>query len=329
MDEPVCPSDGRWCTLVSNITNNDTLAQAANWLIAKPLAILALIIAAWIVRWIVHRLINRLVKRATRGTVPGVISRSRYHQRMVEQNRAAYERRSQRAATMGSLLRSISTVIIAVIALFMIVGQLGYNIAPLIASAGIIGVAIAFGAQSLVQDFLSGIFMIMEDQFGVGDWIQIGTVVAEVEAVGLRVTRMRDTDGTVWYIRNGEVRSVGNMSQNWARAVLDIQVGYDEDLDRIRDTLHEVARNLADDAEYRSDIIGEPEVWGVQSLDPDRVLMRLALVTAPLKQWGVGRELRRRIKARFDADGIQIPLPQQVIHTTADDEPVRAAEQAQ
>ena len=142
--------------------------------------------------------------------------------------------------------------------------------APLIASAGILGVALGFGAQSLVKDFLSGIFMIFEDQYGVGDVIDAGEASGTVEAVGLRVTRLRDVDGTVWYVRNGEIQRVGNMSQNWARTVLDVSVAYTEDLQRVRRVLQEVAHDLWYDDEYRGKIIEEPEVWGVQSLDPDR-----------------------------------------------------------
>ena len=149
------------------------------------------------------------------------------------------------------------------------------NIAPIIASAGILGIALGFGAQSLVKDFLSGVFMIFEDQFGVGDVIDVGAASGTVEAVSLRVTRLRDLDGTVWYVPNGEILRVGNKSQNWSRAVVDIGVGYDEDLARAKQVLAEVAHDLWEDEDFRSVIIEEPEVTGVEALNPDAITLRV------------------------------------------------------
>jgi small conductance mechanosensitive channel len=315
--EPVCTPDAQWCILVNNVTGSESLAKAADWLIAKPLGVLVLVIAALVIRWLAVRLIDRVVRRAGSGTVPAVLPRSlsrQNRQKAARATRAAGERRQQRAETMGSVLRSLTTVVIVVITGFMAVSQLGYNIAPLIASAGVVGVAVGFGAQSLVRDFLSGIFMIMEDQYGVGDWVTINDITGEVEAVGLRVTRVRDLDGVVWYLRNGEIFTAGNLSQYWGRTVLDVQVGYGEDLDVVKETLLDVARELARDPEFAEQVLGEPEVWGVQSLESDRVMVRLALTTEPAVQWSVARELRARIKVRFQADHIEIPLPQYVQH---------------
>ena len=182
---------------------------------------------------------------------------------------------------------------------------MGYNIAPLIASAGILGVALGFGAQSLVKDFLSGIFMILEDQYGVGDVVNVGEATGTVEAVGLRVTRLRDVDGTVWYVRNGEILAVGNMSQNWARSVLDISISYHEDVDRVTRILRGVAHEMWEDPDYR----------------PDAFVVRVVIKTAPLEQWAISRELRQRIKTRFDELGIEIPLPQRVIWQRDDSTP--------
>ncbi|MGH8968300.1 MAG: mechanosensitive ion channel family protein, partial [Actinomycetes bacterium] len=134
-----------------------------------------------------------------------------------------------------------------------------------------------------------------------------------VEAVSLRVTRLRDVDGTVWYVRNGEIIRVGNMSQNWARTVLDIPVGYGEDLSRVRRVLTDVAHDLWEDEDFKNVIIEEPEIWGVERLDPDSIAVRVTLKTAPLEQWAVAREMRERIKARFDYEGIEIPLPQRMV----------------
>jgi small-conductance mechanosensitive channel len=200
-----------------------------------------------------------------------------------------------------------------VIVLMMAISELGYNIAPLVAGAGILGVAVGFGAQSLVKDFLSGIFMIFEDQYGVGDSVNLGDATGVVEAVSLRVTRVRDVDGTVWYVRNGEIIRVGNQSQNWSRSVLDIAVGYKEDITKVRQILKEVAHTLWEDEHFRDRIIEEPDVWGVQSLGPDSVVVRLTLKTMPQQQWVVAREMRERIKARFDEEGITMPLPGRVV----------------
>ncbi|MDQ3094450.1 MAG: mechanosensitive ion channel family protein [Actinomycetota bacterium] len=300
------------------MTGNEWLAKASNWLIAKPLSILLLVIIGLVVRWLLYRVIDRIARRAASGSIQSVIARGKVPQMFLEHNAAVAERRQQRADTMGGLLKSITTGIVATIVIFMVVAELGYNIAPLIASAGIIGVALGFGAQSLVKDFLSGIFMILEDQYGVGDVVDLGAATGTIEAVGLRVTRLRDIDGTVWYVRNGEIVAVGNMSQNWARTVLDIPVAFSENLDRIRLILGEVAHGLWEDPEFRPDILEEPEVWGVERWDPDGVIVRVVLKTAPLQQWSVAREMRERIKERFDAEGVEIPFPQRVVWNRAE-----------
>jgi moderate conductance mechanosensitive channel len=314
MAKYVCPtSGGDLCRLVQDSTHNDWLARASHWLIAKPLSILGLLLIGLVLRWLVHRTIDKIAATAAEGALPSIITHGRMSQLFLEHHAAAAERREQRAATMGGLLKSITTGVIAIIVVFMIVAQLGYNIAPLIASAGIVGVALGFGAQSLVKDFLGGIFLILEDQYGVGDSVNLGTASGTIEAVGLRVTRLRDVDGTVWYVRNGEILAVGNMSQEWARTVLDVPVAFSEDISRVRDVLQEVAQAVWEDPEYRPVILEAPEVWGVERWDPDGVVMRLVVKTAPQQQWSVARELRERVKDRFDAEGIEIPLPQRMV----------------
>jgi small conductance mechanosensitive channel len=220
---------------------------------------------------------------------------------------------------MGDLLKSIITGILVAVVGTMILAQLGINIAPIIASAGIVGIALGFGAQSLVKDYLSGIFMIFEDQYGVGDVVDLGEAKGTVEAVSLRVTRVRALDGTVWYVPNGEIMRVGNQSQNWARAVIDVSVGYGEDLTRVKQVLKEVAHDLWEDEDFRDVVVEEPEVTGVEMLAADSVNLRVLVKTAPLEQWSVARELRQRIKSRFDHEGIEIPFAQRVVwHRTAD-----------
>jgi small conductance mechanosensitive channel len=303
------PDSQSWsCAVVYDWTHNESLAHAAGWLIGKPLAIAWLVVLALITRWVLTKLIDRLVRRATGGILPNALVRGPLSDADGD-GEVVVNRRVQRARTIGTLLKSIVSGVIAAIVVIMAISQLGYDIAPLIASAGILGVALGFGAQSLVKDFLSGIFMIFEDQYGVGDSVNLGEVSGTVEAVSLRVTRLRDVDGTVWYVRNGEILRVGNQSQNWSRSVLDIAVGYKEDVTRVRRILKEVAHDLWEDEHFHDKIIEEPEVWGVQSLGPDSVVVRVTLKTMPQQQWNVSREMRERVKTRFDAEGIQMPRP--------------------
>jgi small-conductance mechanosensitive channel len=304
--ESVCPVDhGDFCRLVEDTTHNEWLARASNWLFARPLSFLTLLVIGLLVRWLVHRTIDKLVRTAAEGAVPAIMARGgRMSQLFADTHAAMVERRQQRAATMGGLLKSISTGVIASIVVFMMVAQLGYNIAPLIASAGIVGVALGFGAQSLVKDFLSGVCIILEDQFGVGDIVKLGAAAGTIEAVGLRVTRLRDVDGTVWYVRNGEILAVGNMSQEWASAVVDVPLALSEDTARVRELLQQVAHTVWEDPIFRAEILEEPAVWGVERLERDGVVMRLVVKTAPQQQWSIARELRERIKELFDAEGI-------------------------
>jgi small conductance mechanosensitive channel len=304
------------CDMVYRLTGNETLAVNADWVISKPLAVLGILLLAIVTRWLLHKLIDRLTARAADGMMPtsfGLGKLGRSAEKRSTPSSVGAARHQQRAKAMGSLLKSIATGVVFAMAVVMMLSEIGINIAPLIASAGVVGLALGFGAQSLVKDFLSGIFMIFEDQYGVGDVIDAGEAVGTVEAVSLRVTRIRDINGTVWYVRNGEILRIGNMSQNWAQTVLDIQVAYSEDLHRVRQILTDVAHDMWEDEDYKGKIIEEPEVWGIQSLDPDGITVRVVLKTAPLEQWGVAREMRERIKARFDYEGIEIPFPQRVV----------------
>ena len=312
-----CTDDEQLCTLVKEVTNQET-ADWVDLIVATPAAIVGLLVLGFVVRWLLHRVIDRITTQAAEGTVPGVLQRGKAL-KVLDSGAPALQRREQRARTMGSLLKSITTGVVFTIVAFMVVSELGYDIAPLIASAGILGVALGFGAQSLVADFLSGVFMILEDQYGVGDVVDLGEATGSVEAVGLRVTRLRDVNGTVWYVRNGEIMRVGNQSQNWARTVLDIPVAFGEDLGRIREVLGAVANDLYSDPEYADDILEEPEVWGVERWDADAMVVRVVLKTAPLQQWLVARELRERIKDRFDELGIEIPYAQRVVWLRRDD----------
>ncbi len=288
--------------------------KAYDWFVAAPASIGLIIILGLAFRWFVVRSIDRLVTRAGRGSVPGVIANSKAGEFLADLKPATNQRRRQRAETMGSLLTSVATGVILAVVVVMVLSKLGVDVAPIIASAGILGIAFGFGAQNLVKDFLSGIFMILEDQYGVGDSVDLGEATGVVEAVGLRVTRLRDVNGTVWYVRNGEILRVGNQSQNWARTVLDVTVTYDADLTQVQEILQEVATSTYENPRFHDVIIEAPEVWGVERFDKDGVVVRVVLKTAPAQQWLVARAMRQRIKAEFDRAAIRMPTTFPTIH---------------
>ena len=316
-DDTTCDTGHTICEWTYNVTDNQTAANVADVIIGRPLTIVGLLLLLVVTRWVLHRLVDRLVARAEDGVLPDRVSRfsvrGKSAQTTTARDLATQTRRVQRAKTMGDLLKSVITGLLIAIIGTMILSELGVNIAPIIASAGILGLALGFGAQSLVKDFLSGIFMIFEDQYGVGDVVDVGEASGTIEAVSLRVTRLRDLNGTVWYVPNGEIVRVGNMSQNWSRAVVDVNVGYHEDLVRAQRVLREVAHGLWEDEDFKDVIIEEPEVTGVEMIAPDAVTLRVLIKTAPMEQWGVARAMRQRIMARFDHEGIEVPLPQRVV----------------
>jgi small-conductance mechanosensitive channel len=214
------------------------------------------------------------------------------------------ERRKQRVRALGAILRSAASVTIFVIAGFAVLGDLGINLAPLLASSAVVGVAIGFGAQNMVRDYLSGIFMLVEDQYGVGDVITVGDATGTVENVTLRVTRLRDVNGIVWHIRNGAIETVGNESQGWARAVIDFPVPFEADLVTIRNVLQETGDTMWNEPTWRAVMLEAPEVWGAQEISTDEVVMRMVAKTAPLRQWEVEREMRARVKAALHQAGV-------------------------
>ncbi len=273
-----------------------------------PGKIVAVVVLGVLIRLAVHRAVTRLAD----GIATGRAGLGQMDRRlagataMLGVSPLLSLRREQRARTLASLLRSITTGTVTVMVALMVMQLLALPIAPVIASAGVLGVAVGFGSQALVKDFLSGIFMIAEDQYGVGDVVDLGAASGVVEAVGLRVTQLRDIDGTVWYIRNGEVLRVGNRSQGWSRAVLDVGVAYSEDVGRVQELLLDLATGLQHDPAFAAQILEDPQVWGIESVSAEAVVVRLVVKTRPLKQWDVARELRRRIKDRFDAAGVQV-----------------------
>jgi len=277
--------------------NENSATNVWNWLIGTPLKIAIIVVTALVARWLINRAISHFVDRMSASTL-------RAPQAF---DVIPTERRRQRSEAVGALLRSIVTATVFTIATAMVLGQLGINLGPLIAGAGIIGVALGFGAQSFVKDFISGVFMILEDQYGVGDVIDTGFVIGTVEDVSLRVTRVRDLNGIVWYVRNGEVIRIGNRSQGWATAITDIPVGYDEDLERVRAVVDEVGAAMIADPAWATALLEAPQWMGVESVAGDAVTIRITARTAPQQQVQVAREIRERLKSAFDAAGITVP----------------------
>lgn len=283
---------------------------AFEWFIARPSAIIGIIIVGLLFRLFVHHLIDRIVRRASGGSVPGILARSKAGEFLSDLRPGASERRKQRSMTMGALLKRITTGFILTVAFLMILDQLHFNIAPLLASAGILGVAFGFGAQSLVKDFLSGIFMILEDQYGVGDIVDLGEASGVVETVGLRVTALRDINGTLWYCRNGAVLRVGNKSQGFAVAVIDLPLAHSTDVDVASAVAGRVAAEAAADSPIFEDVLEPAQVLGVDKVTADTVTLRITVKVRPGRQWAVQRALNQRILDEFDEQGIRPPYPQ-------------------
>lgn len=297
------------------------LQDNAETITGAALRILLVILGALIVLKLTKRLITRVVARILQPGEEGEEGQNGDEPRRNGRGPAvlqrdpgrATERREQRAKTIGAVLGSFATIAITAMALAMVLGEIGIALGPLLASAGVVGLAIGFGAQSLVADYLSGLLIMVEDQYGVGDTVDLGEAVGEVEHVGLRLTQVRDLNGGLWHIRNGEIMRVRNDSQDWARAVLDVGVAYDSNLDTVYEVLERTGRELQEDPEQGPLLLEEPSVWGVQSLDADAVVVRMVVKTQPLKQWAITRQLRRRVKENLDAAGVEIPFQQRTV----------------
>ena len=219
----------------------------------------------------------------------------------------------KRAQTLGNTLRDALLVIFSFVALLMILGELGIQLGPLLATAGIGALAIGFGAQSLVKDVINGFFIILENQYRIGDAIDVAGVSGLVESLTLRRTVLRDLEGRVHIIPNGEIKIVSNLSKEWARSVLDIGISYREDLDRIIALFSQIGKEMETDERFKEALLEPLQILGVERFGESQLVIRLAVKTAPLKQWEVSRELRKRIKNRFDEEGIQTPYPHRIL----------------
>ncbi|ONH33085.1 mechanosensitive ion channel family protein [Pseudofrankia asymbiotica] len=308
---------GFLCRTVYDSTHSDYLASLAQFFFGTPVTIILIVLLATIIRSLLHRLIKRTTRHMASVTGNGGLLRGG----LFGDSAILLERRRQRAETVGSLLRSVVSIVVYGIGFVLVLGELGINLAPIVASAGVLGIAVGFGAQNLVKDFLSGIFMLLEDQYGVGDVVDVGgTISGTVEAVTFRMTRLRDVEGTVWYVRNGEITRIGNKSQQWARTVLDVPLDYDTDVARAKDVLLETTQTMWRDDRWALLILEEPEVWGMESMTADGYTLRVAVKTLPLKQWDVARELRERLRLALVGAGISLGALQRSLVVVDDDE---------
>ena len=312
VDAPACANDaGSLCARVFADTHADWLSRSADSIVSHGTTVLIIVVVAVVLRYALHRAIRRLTDGARTGRVPRLLRplRDRAAASLREAAPQIVERRTQRAQTIGSVLRSFTTLLVYGVAFVLILGEFGVNLAPIIASAGVVGVAIGFGAQNLVRDFLSGIFMMLEDQYGVGDVVDLGEASGTVEAVGLRVTTLRDIAGTVWYVRNGEVLRVGNSSQGYSVAVVDIPVGHSADVDATSDLALEAAVHECTEAAIAAKVLAPPDMLGVQSVTAEGILLRLTVRTRPGEQWAVQRAVAGAVKTALDAAGVPAPSP--------------------
>ena len=282
---------GYFYDLLRKLGLSDFGATTGEFLLVRPLKIVLILLAAMVV----SRLAGRTIRRAARS----VQARSPISTRSV--------RGEQRAQTLGDVLASVVRFLVYGIALLVVLDEVGINLAPLLAGAGIAGVAIGFGAQSLVKDVISGLFILLEDQYGVGDVVSLGDATGTVEDVSLRVTRLRAVDGTVWFVPNGEIRKVGNSSMEWSRALIDVLVPYDVDIEQVKALIKDEADALMGDDQWGEFILEAPEMWGVQAMSSEGITVRLVMKTAPRQQYPIARELRGRITGRLRREGVRGP----------------------
>ncbi|MFE1139759.1 mechanosensitive ion channel family protein [Streptomyces rochei] len=300
------PSESSTPAVPSFQDAQESASNAAGWVeenwstwLAIGLRVLLIVVIAAVLRVVVRRAITKLIDRMNRRAGTGAST-------ALSGLLVNAERRRQRSEAIGSVLRSVASFLILGTAALMVLGTFQINLAPLLASAGVAGVAIGFGARNLVTDFLSGVFMILEDQYGVGDSIDAGVASGEVIEVGLRVTKLRGDNGEIWYVRNGEVKRIGNLSQGWATAGVDVTVRSDEDLDQVKETIGAVGERMSKEEPWNEMLWGPIEVLGLDSVLLDSMVVRVSAKTMPGKSLTVERELRWRVKRAFDAAGIRI-----------------------
>ena len=262
--------------------------------------VIAGIAASLILRVIIRRIVNEVVRGVKRANHVDDTQE-------LDASPISAMRSVQRTRTLGSVLNNTSTWVIVIVVSILVLTELGFSVTALVASAGILGAALGFGAQSIIKDVLNGLFMVFEDQLGVGDVVDLGIAEGVVERVGIRITEIRDVSGTLWFVRNGEILRVGNKTQDWSRVILDLPVPYDSNIDDIQNLLLESAQEFAASPQWRRKIMEDPEVWGVQSLSAEAVTLRLVVKVRAGEQWTAERALYRALKDSLDKRQVDIP----------------------
>ena len=274
----------------------------AEWRV--PFMVVTIVVGAIVLRWLLLVILRRSIERVVSGV-------KKTHNVEQTQELASAPLRAarivQRTRTLGTVINSVLTVIVMGAALVVILDVLGVPVLGILGAAGVVAAGLAFGAQNLVKDILNGMFMVFEDQFGIGDVVDLGVASGTVESVGVRVTSIRDVDGTLWHVRNGEILRVGNKSQGWARVIIDLPVPYHADLDEVKEAILATAKELAADPQWRRKVLETPEIWGVESVTAEALVVRLVIKTRSPDQWDIARELRMRLKLALDGLGISVP----------------------
>lgn len=282
-----------WSAIVEFFGDNERVAQIVFTLIGGVVAIVLLRIA-------ISRIVNRVVTDVKKRH--GVEDTQALTMSPVEAMRQV-----QRTRTLGSVLNSFAGWVVGIVVVLMVLAEAGVSVTPLIASAGILGAALGFGAQSFIRDVLNGLFMVFEDQLGVGDVVNVGEVSGVVERLGVRVTEIRDVDGTLWFVRNGEILRVGNYSQDWARVVVDIPIPYESDVSEVQERLLETAKAFSQHSDWRRKVLAEPEMWGIESISAEALVVRMVVKVRGGEQWAAKRALHAEIKKALDHEGIDLP----------------------
>jgi moderate conductance mechanosensitive channel len=311
-DQPACAADaGSWCAEFYKWTNSDFLARSADTIMSTTFNVALIVVLCVVARFVLHRAIHRIVDGATNSRISRIVGRTPGLRGNTNGNGngngSTTPRRAQRARTIGSVLRSISSVVILTVGSIMVLAEFGVALAPILASAGIVGVAVGFGAQNLVRDFLSGMFMLLEDQYGVGDIIDAGEASGVVEAVGLRITTLRDHQGTVWYVRNGEILRVGNKSQGYAVAVLDLPLSHAADIPTASAIAERAATERVAEKDVADSVLEPPELLGVERVGPEGVTLRLTVKVKPGEQFAVQRALNAAIADAYEDANVPRP----------------------
>jgi small conductance mechanosensitive channel len=304
VDQACGPDRGPWlCRWIGNLTNSETAANVGE-VLSPWVTVVLIVIGAVIVNRLLRRAVRRAVTRWENAAATVTVGGRRVRFLPEPSAPTPTARRHERAQTIARGLASLTSIVVWIVAVALILSVFGISGSAVLTSAGLIGVALAFGAQNLLRDVIAGAFMIMEDQVGVGDVIDVGVATGTVEDVSLRTTRLRDVEGVVWYVPNGGIPRVGNKSQQWSRVVLDIPVSYGASIDLAQQVISETAFGLTHEPPWSEMILAPPEVWGVEQFTLETITIRLVVKTAPHQQWRVARELRSRIKLALDAAGI-------------------------